>query len=114
MSVPSMIVRECGNLSRRVGPFPPGTGTREADAMGIAGPSQLVVDELAPFIRVQYQGREVAAYAAQCNDNMFLTLVPHGPGLGPSCCDVGDVQGAGILSSGCTAFMCHQVHSDEP
>lgn len=29
-------------------------------------------------------------------------------------CFVGDVQQEGILSSGYTAFMGHQVHSDEP
>ena len=77
---------------------------------------QVVVHELAPVVRMdaQEREREVAAYAAQGSKDLLLTLVSHGPGLGPPCCHVGDVQGAGILSPGYTAFMGHQVHSDEP
>src|SRR5450756_1882144 len=60
------------------------------------------------------QEREAAANTFQGSDNLFLILVPHCPGLGPACCHVGDVQGAGILSSSYTAFMGHQVHGDEP
>src|SRR5450830_1259665 len=58
--------------------------------------------------------REVTAYASQCSEDMLLTLVPHSSGLGPPCHDVGDVQGAGILSSDYAALMGHQVHGDEP
>jgi hypothetical protein len=65
-------------------------------------------------MNAQEREREVAAYAAQGSEDLLLTLVPHCPGLGPPCHDVGDVQGAGILSSGYTAFMGHPVHSDEP
>src|SRR5664279_2790325 len=77
---------------------------------------QVIVHELAPVIRMDAQEgeREVAAYAAQGSEDLLLTLVPHCPGLGPPRDDVGDVQGAGIISSGHTAFMGHQVHSDEP
>jgi len=77
---------------------------------------QVVVHELAPIIRMDAQEgeREVAAYASQCSEDMLLTLVPHCPGLGPPCDDVSDVQRAGILSSGNTALMGHQVHGDEP
>src|SRR5450756_219227 len=60
------------------------------------------------------QEREAAANTSQGSDNLLLILVPHCPGLGPACCHVGDVQGAGILSSGNTAFMRNQVYSDEP
>ena len=76
----------------------------------------MVVHELAPVIRMDAQEgeREVAAYAAQCSENMFLTLVPHCPGLSPPRNDIGDVQGAGIFSSSDAAFMGHQVHGDEP
>src|SRR5664280_1629779 len=76
---------------------------------------QVPVHELAPVIRMDAQEgeREIAANAFQCSENMFLTLVPHSSGLGPPCYDVGDVQGAGILSSGYAALMGHQVHSDE-
>src|SRR5450756_2341545 len=63
---------------------------------------------------VQEREREVAANAAQCSGDMFLTLVPYFPGLGPARPDVGDVQRAGILSSTDTAFMRHQEGSDEP
>jgi len=77
---------------------------------------QVVVHELAPVVRMDAQEgeRDVTAYAAQYSEDLLLALVPHGPGLGPPRDDVGDVQGAGILSSGYTAFMGHQVHGDEP
>src|SRR5450830_364978 len=76
---------------------------------------QVVVHELAPVLRMdaQEREREAAANTFQGSDNLFLILVPHCPGLGPACCHVGDVQGAGILSSSYTAFMGHQVHGDE-
>lgn len=76
---------------------------------------QVVVHELAPVIRMdaQEREREVAANAAQCSGDMFLTLVPYCLGLGPARPDVGDVQRAGILSSTDTAFMRHQEGSDE-
>jgi hypothetical protein len=75
---------------------------------------QVIVHELAPVIRMDAQEREVAAYAAQGSEDLLLTLVPHCPGLGPPRDDVGDVQGAGILSSGYTAFMGHEIHGNEP
>src|SRR5450830_204264 len=77
---------------------------------------QVVVHELAPVIRMDAQEweREAAANTSQGSEDLFLTLVPHCPGLGPPCCHVGDVQGAGILSSGDATFMGHQVHGDEP
>src|SRR5450756_1689263 len=62
----------------------------------------------------QEREREAAANTFQGSEDMFLILVPHCPGLGPPRPHVGDVQGAGILSSGNTAFMGHQVHGDEP
>jgi len=82
----------------------------------MTGADQVVVHELAPVVRMdtQEREREVAAYAAQCSDDMSLTLVLHGPGLGPARCHVGDVQGAGILSSSNVAFMRHEVDSDKP
>src|SRR5450756_1445648 len=77
---------------------------------------QVVVHELASVIRMDAQEgeREVTAYASQCSEDLFLTLVTHCPGLGPSRDDIRDVQGAGILSSGDATFMGHQVHDDEP
>src|SRR5450756_1059554 len=62
----------------------------------------------------QEREREAAANTFQGSEDMFLILVPHCPGLGPPRPHVGDVQVAGILSSGNTAFMGHQVHGDEP
>src|SRR5450756_2456012 len=62
----------------------------------------------------QEREREVTANTSQCSEDLLLTLVPHGPGLGPACCHIRDVQQEGILSSGYTAFMGHQVHGDEP
>jgi hypothetical protein len=58
--------------------------------------------------------REVAANTSQGSEDMLLILVPHCPGLGPPHPGVSDVQGTGILSSSYTAFMCNQVHGDEP
>src|SRR5450830_89391 len=77
---------------------------------------QVVVHELAPVVRMdaQEREREVAANTSQSSEDLFLTLVSHGPGLGPPCCHIRDVQGAGILSSGDATFMGHQVHGDEP
>jgi hypothetical protein len=82
----------------------------------MTGVDQVAVHELASVIRMdaQEREREVAANASQCSKDILLTLVPHGPGLGPPRDDVGDVQGAGIFSPGYTAFMGHQVHGDEP
>src|SRR5450756_676554 len=77
---------------------------------------QVPVHELGPVIRMdaQEREREAAANTSQGSENLFLTLVPHCPGLGPPCCNVGDVQQEGILSSGDATFMGHQVHGDEP
>src|SRR5450830_987117 len=77
---------------------------------------QVVVHELAPVLRMdaQEREREAAANTSQGIEDMSLTLVPHGPGLGPACCHIRDVQQEGILSSGNTAFMRHQEGSDEP
>ena len=76
----------------------------------------MVVHELAPVVRMdaQEREREVAANTSQSCEDLLLTLVSHGPGLGPPCCHIRDVQGAGILSSGDAALMRHQVYSDEP
>ena len=54
---------------------------------------QLVLHGLAPAIRMDAQEWEweVPAYAAQCGEDMLLTLVPRCPGLGPPRDDVGDV-----------------------
>src|SRR5450756_2934237 len=77
---------------------------------------QVPVHELGPVLRMdaQEREREAAANTSQGIEDMSLTLVPHGPGLGPACCHIRDVQQEGILSSGYTAFMGHQVHGDEP
>src|SRR5450759_4678115 len=77
---------------------------------------QVPVHELGPVLRMdaQEREREAAANTSQGIEDLFLTLVPHCPGLGPSRDDIGDVQGAGILSSGDATFMGHQVHGDEP
>jgi hypothetical protein len=46
--------------------------------------------------------------------NSLLTLVLHCHGLSPPRTPIRDVQGAGILSSGYTAFMGHEIHGNEP
>jgi len=95
--------------------LPVWTGPCLGDVLLMTVTDQMVVHELAPVIRMdaQEKEREAAANTSQGSEDLFLTLVPHCPGLGPPCCHVGDVQGAGILPSGNTAFMGHQVHGDE-
>jgi len=95
--------------------LPVWTGPCLGDVLLMTVTEQVPVHELAPVLRMDAQEgeREVAANVSQCSKDILLTLVPHDPGLGPPCCHVGDVQGAGILSSSNTAFMGHQIHGDE-
>ncbi len=96
--------------------LPVRAGPCQGDVLLMAVTDQMVVHELASVIRMDAQKgeREITAYAPQCSEDLFLALVPHCPGLRPPRDNISDIQSAGILPSGSTAFIGHQVHGQDP
>src|SRR5450830_1388720 len=92
--------------------FVVGTGTGEANPMSIAEPSQFVVDEFTPIVRVQDQDRERQGGEdlGEGSEHKDLRTVGNCNNLCPSRTAVGDREGVTMISCCLPSIMTHQVY----